>query len=75
MWQFFRKGVVGATLLAMALVAGACGSGDDADGPTIVVASFNFGESLILGEIYAQVLEDRGYPVERSLGVWALGRS
>ena len=69
MWQFFRKGVVGATLLAMALVAGACGSGDDADGPTIVVASFNFGESLILGEIYAQVLEDRGYPVERSLGL------
>jgi osmoprotectant transport system substrate-binding protein len=69
MWQFFRKGVVGATLLAMALVASACGSGDDADGPTIVVASFNFGESLILGEIYAQVLEDRGYPVERSLGL------
>ncbi len=69
MWQFFRKGVVGATLMAMALVAGACGSGDDADGPTIVVASFNFGESLILGEIYAQALEDRGYPVERSLGL------
>ena len=69
MWQFLRKGAVGATLLAMALVAGACGSGDDADGPTIVVASFNFGESLILGEIYAQVLEDEGYPVERSLGL------
>ena len=69
MWQFLRKGVVGATLLAMALVAGACGSGDDADGPTIVVATFNFGESLILGEIYAQVLEDAGYPVERNLGL------
>ena len=69
MWQFLRNGAVGATLLAMALVAGACGSGDDADGPTIVVASFNFGESLILGEIYAQVLENEGYPVERSLGL------
>lgn len=55
--------------MVMALVAGACGSGDDADGPTIVVATFNFGESLILGEIYAQVLEDGGYPVERNLGL------
>ena len=69
MLQLMRKGVVGAMLLAVALVAGACGSGDDADGPTIVVASFNFGESLILGEIYAQALEDAGYPVERSLGL------
>lgn len=68
MLQFMRKSVIGAALLATALVAGACGS-DDADGPTIVVASFNFGESLILGEIYAQVLEDGGYPVERNLGL------
>ncbi len=69
MWQNFRKGVVGATLVAMALVAGACGSGDDAEGPTIVVASFGFGESVILAEIYAQVLEDGGYTVERSLNL------
>lgn len=64
-----RKGVVGATLLAVALGAAACGSGDDADGPTIVVATFNFGESLILGEIYAQVLEAEGYAVEKNLGL------
>ena len=69
MWQIFRKGVVGATLLAVALGAAACGSGDDADGPTIVVATFNFGESLILGEIYAQVLEAEGYAVEKNLGL------
>ncbi len=69
MWQILRKGVVGAALVAVALTAAACGSGDDADGPTIVVASFNFGESLILGEIYAQALEDGGYPVERNLGL------
>ena len=69
MWQFLRKGVVGATLLAVALGAAACGSGDDADGPTIVVATFNFGESLILGEIYAQVLEAEGYAVEKNLGL------
>ncbi|MDE0232751.1 MAG: ABC transporter substrate-binding protein [bacterium] len=69
MLHLLRKGVVGATILALALLAGACGSGDDADGPTIVVASFNFGESLILGEIYAQALEDAGYSVERNLGL------
>ncbi len=69
MWQYLRKGVVGATLLAVALGVAACGSGDDADGPTIVVATFNFGESLILGEIYAQVLEAEGYAVEKNLGL------
>ncbi len=68
MLQLLRKGLVGVTLLAMVTAFGACGS-DDADGPTIAVASFNFGESLILGEIYAQVLEDAGYPVERNLGL------
>lgn len=69
MLSFFRKGGVLATLVALSLVAGACGSDDNADGPTIVVASFNFGESLILAEIYAQVLEDAGYSVERNLGL------
>jgi osmoprotectant transport system substrate-binding protein len=39
------------------------------DGPTIDVASFNFPESEILGEIYAQELEAAGYPVERSLNL------
>jgi osmoprotectant transport system substrate-binding protein len=33
------------------------------------VASFNFNESTILAEIYAQVLEDAGYPVERKLNL------
>lgn len=66
----FRSRVVGAALVAMALIAGACGDdagpGDDTkDGPTIVVGSTNFGEQLILGEIYAQVLEANGYQVER----------
>ncbi len=40
-----------------------------ADGPTIVVSSFNFPESEILGEIYAQALESAGYPVERMLNL------
>lgn len=39
------------------------------DGPTITVSSFNFPESTFLAEIYAQALEDAGYPVERSLNL------
>lgn len=69
MRRLFRRRVLGATL-ALALVAAACGSGDDAaDGPTITVGSTNFGEQLILGEIYAQVLDANGYPVERSFNL------
>lgn len=70
----FRSRVVGAALIALALVAGACGdgsgSGDDTkQGPTITIGSTNFGEQLILGEIYAQVLEGNGYDVERQFNL------
>lgn len=41
------------------------------DGPTIEIASFNFPESEILGELYAQALENAGYPVSRSLNLGA----
>jgi glycine betaine/choline ABC-type transport system substrate-binding protein len=37
----------------------------------IVVASFNFPESVILAEIYAAVLEEAGYPVDRQLDLGA----
>jgi osmoprotectant transport system substrate-binding protein len=69
-----------AALAAVALVATACGNGDNdgngeatdiPDGPTIDVSSFNFPESEILGEIYAQALEDAGYPVDRTLNLGA----
>ena len=60
--------------LALALTATACG-GDDGgaaeDGPTITVGSFNFPESVIIAEIYAQALEDAGYPVETELNLGA----
>ena len=73
MRKLFRSRVVGATLLAFALVAAACGDDDSGggskDGPTITVGSTNFGEQLILGEIYAQVLETNGYPVERAFNL------
>ena len=44
------------------------GSGDNSD-ITITVGSKNFTEQLILGEMYAQILEDRGFNVERSLNL------
>jgi osmoprotectant transport system substrate-binding protein len=68
----FRSRALGAALLVVALVATACGSGDGAiegDGETIVVSSFNFNESTIVAELYAQVLEDRGVSVERQLNL------
>ena len=65
----FRTNAVGA-VLALALVVTACGSGDGAvDGEPIKVASFNFNESVIVAEIYAQGLEANGYQVERKLNL------
>lgn len=76
MRNILRRRAFGAILLAFALVVAACGddegSGDGAgpiEGPTITVASFNFPESVILAEIYAQALEAEGYDVERNLNL------
>lgn len=76
-----RSGVLGAILVALALLAAACGAGDDAttdkadavpsDGPTITVGSANFSENALIAEIYAQVLEGKGYDVKRNLRVGA----
>lgn len=69
MRRLFRSRAVGAAL-AVALVVAACGPGDGArDGDPIRVASFGFNESVILAEIYAQVLEANGYQVERKLNL------
>ncbi len=65
-----RNRAVGAVVLALALVATACGgSGDSTEGEPITVSSFNFNESVIVAEIYAQALERAGYTVERSLNL------
>ncbi len=64
-----RKRTIGA-ILAMSLVAAACGSGDGAgDGEPITVASFGFNESVIVAEMYAQALEENGYEVVRKLNL------
>jgi len=60
-------------LMLVALVAGACADDGDGEGeaggtregPAITVASFNFPESVLLGEIYGQALEENGYEIER----------
>ncbi|MDX2344483.1 MAG: ABC transporter substrate-binding protein [Acidimicrobiia bacterium] len=68
-----RSGVLGAVLVAFALLAAACGSGEDAttEGPTITVGSADFSENALVAEIYAQVLEGEGYSVDRNLNVGA----
>jgi osmoprotectant transport system substrate-binding protein len=68
MRRVIRNRAVGA-ILALAMVATACGSGDSTDGDPIVVASFNFNESVIVAEIYAQALERAGYTVERRMNL------
>ncbi len=73
MRKHFRLRVLGAILLALALIAAACGDddsgGDAKSNTTITVSSFNFGESEILAEIYAQALEGNGYTVARKLNL------
>lgn len=52
-------------VMSTALVAG-CGGGDD---KTITVASKDFTEQFILGEMYALLLEDAGYTVNRKMNL------
>jgi osmoprotectant transport system substrate-binding protein len=60
--------------LAMAIVAcGGAGTGQVVDDTlrddAITIGSFNFAESELLAEIYAQALESEGYPVRRAFGI------
>ena len=61
--------VLGMTLL---VVLGACSTGGGSSAaakPAIRIGSDNFYESKLMGEIYAQVLENGGYTVERKFGL------
>jgi osmoprotectant transport system substrate-binding protein len=60
-------------VVAAVLLAGACDSSaptvDRPPGSDIVVASFDFPESQLVAEIYAQALEGEGLVVDRQLGL------
>lgn len=78
-----RMFVLGASLLATALFAGACGSGGDdndaagggssasapARGDITVGVSGAFAENQLVAEMYAQVLEGAGYTANRELEI------
>jgi osmoprotectant transport system substrate-binding protein len=75
-----RTFVLGASLLALAMLAGACSSGGDdttggstpsaaAKGTLVVGTSFDGAESQLVAEMYAQVLENAGYTVKRELHI------
>jgi osmoprotectant transport system substrate-binding protein len=55
------------TAVFLAAFLTACGGSDDEN--RVVVASKDFTEQFILGEMYAQLLEDAGYTVDRRLNL------
>ncbi len=78
----FRMLALGASMLALMISACSAGGGGStspsantstgaspAGKPTIKVGSANFPESQIVGEIYAQALEAKGFKVERKLNL------
>lgn len=59
-----RIGYPLALLAIVALLASSCGDDDGADedaGPTIVVGAQEFGESIVLAQVYAQAMENAGF--------------
>ena len=62
-----------AIFLITALIAASCGGtpapGTGAAKPSVKIGSTNFQEQLILGELYAQILEANGYTVERKFNL------
>ena len=59
-----RTLALGASMLALAVVAGACSTGGGSK-PTVKVGSDGFDEAKVMAEAYAQVLENAGYTVNR----------
>ncbi len=62
--RWFNQACLG---VAVALIAAACGGGSGED--TVSVGSKDFTEQLIIGEMYALVLEENGFTVERKLNL------
>jgi osmoprotectant transport system substrate-binding protein len=58
--------VLGASMVALALVTTSCGSTGGPSSPakaTVRIASFNFSESIILAHIYGIALKNKGYTI------------
>jgi osmoprotectant transport system substrate-binding protein len=62
-------GLAGATLLGVAGCGGGGGGGSSSGGPKVSVGSKKFTEQILLGEMYAQAFEDKGYDVKRELNL------
>ena len=60
-----------AMLAAIGVVAAGCAPAATQTGPKpkVIMGSANFGEQVVLGELYAQALEANGYSVERKLNL------
>lgn len=58
-----------ASLSIAGLLLAACGGGAGGPKPAVIVGSTNFYEQVVLGEMYAQVLEANGYQVTRKFNL------
>jgi osmoprotectant transport system substrate-binding protein len=75
--RMFRSTALGAALLALALIGASCGEDGSGGGGgnggedrgTLTVGGVAFAENQIVAEMYAQVLENAGYTVERQTGL------
>ena len=67
-----KRGGIFAALVAVAVVASACGgAGGGGTKPDVIVGSTNFYEQITLGELYSQILEANGYKVTRKFNLGA----
>src|SRR5437667_12213775 len=65
-----KRGGIFAALVAVAVVASACGgAGGGGTKPDVIVGSTNFYEQITLGELYSQILEAKGDKVTRKFNL------
>jgi len=60
-----RFSVLALAAAAAAILIAGCAPGAAGGKPTVRVGSTNFSEQVVLAELYSQVLEASGYPIER----------
>ncbi|MFC3885637.1 glycine betaine ABC transporter substrate-binding protein [Bacillus songklensis] len=68
--KIVKKAFLFMTICLLVMISAACSSKTNSEGkPTIKIGSKNFTEQYILGELYAQALEAKGYNIERNLNL------